>query len=169
MSHVLGIDVSSHNIDLVLLDEETNLAAWHRVELKGATYFDRLRQVPTRMPRWGWYEDHGIYLIGIETPKTRFMPSAAALFPVYGAVIACLPRHLPVWDIHPTAWRQTLGLPGNASKGQVAVAVHALGDGAPPKEHAWAQDALDAYAIARYARDTNQRGLQAAQPEGATA
>lgn len=162
MSTVLGVDLSSHAIDLVLLDENTNQGAWIRCELTGKTFFDRLRSVPAVMPKWGFYEDQNVYLVAIETPKTRFMPSAAALFPVYGAVIACLPRALPVWDVHPKTWRQTLGLPGNATKQAVAAAVHALQDGAPDPIWEWPQDALDAYAIARYARDTNHRGIQAA-------
>lgn len=164
MSAVLGIDLSSHAIDLVLLDEETDQATWDHIPVRGATFFERLRQVPARMPKWGWYEDHGIYLIAIETPKTRFMPSAAALFPIYGAVIACLPRRLEVWDVHPKTWRHGLGLSGSATKAQIAERAVALG--ARPE---WAQDAFDAYSIAYYARNANQRGLEAAQPEGAAA
>lgn len=158
MTTVLGIDVSSHAIDLVLLDEETNAGSWHHLKLQGKTSFDRLRKVPLVMPKWSFYEDMGVYLIAIEGPKTRFMPSAAALFPVYGAVISCLPRRLQVWDVHPTAWRQGLGLPGNAKKD--ACAARAVELGAQPE---WAvQDAYDAYSVALYARDTNQRGIQAA-------
>lgn len=161
MSCVLGIDLSSNAIDLVILDETTNKGTWLRCDLRGKTFFERLRAVPAAMPRWGFYEDQGVYLAAIETPKTRFMPSAAALFPVYGAVIACLPRALPVWDVHPTAWRQTLGLAGNATKQAVADAVHAIDDDSPDPIWEWPQDALDAYAIARYARDTNAAGITA--------
>lgn len=160
MSHVLGIDVSSHAIDMVKLDEETNRAEWTRHVLKGKTAFDRLRQVAAAMPPASYYDD--VYLTAIETPKTRFMPSAAALFPVYGAVIAHLPARMLVWDVHPKTWRHALGLAGNATKEQVAVAVRDLwlDDLRPGEVRNWSQDALDAYAVALYARDTNRAGVE---------
>lgn len=164
MSHVLGIDVSSHAIDMVKLDETSNRAEWTRHELKGKTAFDRLRQVPAAMPLASFYDD--VYLTAIETPKTRFMPSAAALFPVYGAVIAHLPARMLVWDVHPKTWRHALGLPGNATKEQVAAAVNAILIDTPGMGGfgyiAWEQDAKDAYGVALYARDTNRRGIEAA-------
>jgi hypothetical protein len=154
MPSVLGIDVSSHAIDLVKLDETTNAATWRRIQLEGATAFDRLRSL--RMPWRTFYDD--VYLIAIETPKTRFMPSAAAIFPVYGAVIAFIPSDLEVWPIHPTEWRKGIGLPGNASKAECGDRVHQL----HRPSHVWAQDALDAYAVAYTARTINQRGIEAA-------
>lgn len=177
MSVVLGIDVSSYAIDFVTIDEDTGAAAWTRHGLVGATAFDRCRDVPAAMPPPSFYDD--VYLIAIETPKTRFLKSAGALFPVYGAVTASLPRLAVVWDVHPTAWRQTLGLPGNASKDECAAAVERLrGDLAPCptatgcdcvdecdealRWKKWPQDAYDAYAVAHYARTLNQRGLEAA-------
>lgn len=163
MTAVLGIDVSSHAIDLIRLDESTGAADWTRLELHGKTAFDRLRQVPAVMPHGSFYD--GVYLAGIETPKTRFMPSAAALFPVYGAVVACLPARLEVWGVHPKSWRHALGLPGNATKEQVAQAVNELlfvtaGMGGFGYV-GWPQDAKDAYAVALYARDTNAAGIAA--------
>lgn len=154
MSSVLGIDVSSYAIDLVTIDETTHATEWVRVELLGATAFHRLRDLHRR--------DLGVdldtvYLAAVETPKTRFMRSAAALFPVYGAVVALLPRWLEVWDVPPTAWRKELGLPGNASKADCAARCMDLG----ARTH-WPQDALDAYAVAHYARNVNQRGIEAA-------
>jgi Holliday junction resolvasome RuvABC endonuclease subunit len=157
MSCVLGIDVSSHAIDFVALDETTNRAEWTRVDLIGGTAFKRLQDVAHQMPTRGWLEEHGVYLIAVETPKTRFLKSAGALFPVYGAVVAAMPRDVEVWDVRPTAWRQELGLPGNAPKADCAARCMALG--APTD---WPQDAFDAYAVAYYARNLNQRGLEAA-------
>jgi Holliday junction resolvasome RuvABC endonuclease subunit len=158
MPAVLGIDVSSRQIDMVYLDETTDEATWASFTLMGATAFDRLRDVAQVMPSRAWYEQRGIYLAAIETPKTRFMPSAAAIFPVYGAVIAQIPRSLELWDIHPTAWRAGIGVPGNASKGVCAAAVHQL----HIEAHYWSQDACDAYAVAYTARNTNQKGIEAA-------
>lgn len=163
MSSVLGIDVSSHAIDLIQLDETSTAAEWTRLPLAGATSFDRLRQVADVMPSASWYDD--TYLIAIERPKTRFMPSAAALFPIFGAVIAHLPATLPVWDVSPTDWRRGLGLKGNAKKDECAARV---GEIIRPtiittryREiiEEWPQDAFDAYAVAFYARELNARGI----------
>jgi hypothetical protein len=54
--NTLGIDLSSRAIDLVLLDENEQRAQWQRVELEGATAFDRARDVANKMPQPGWYE-----------------------------------------------------------------------------------------------------------------
>lgn len=177
MSAVLGIDVSSFAIDLVKLDETTNEATWERLPLTGKTAFDRLRQVHVQMHSDAWYDD--CYLAAIERPKTRSFVSASALWPVFGAVVALLPPGLLVWDVPPTAWRQELGLPGNASKDECATAVDLLrGDLAPCPTttgcdcdgecdkwltwREWPQDAFDAYAVAYYARENNRRAIEAA-------
>lgn len=160
MSAVLGIDVSTKAIDLVLLDENSDQATWDHLELRGATAFDRLRDIPLRMPKWGWYEDSNIYLIAIEAPYGRAQAGTLAkLSRVFGAVIACLPRALdPVWEVPPHDWRRELGVPGNAPK--QACAERCVELGAYP---AWAdQNAYDAYAVARYAREVNRRGIEAA-------
>jgi Holliday junction resolvasome RuvABC endonuclease subunit len=84
------------------------------------------------------------------------MPSAAALFPVFGAVLACLPNELEVWDITPAQWRHGLGLKGNATKDECAIVVDDLrGAGSPD----WPQDPIDAYAVAYYTRELNRRGI----------
>ena len=152
MSAVLGVDVSSHNVDLVKLDEDTNHAQWHRIPLTGPTAFDRLRTL--QMPTASYFDD--VYIAGIETPKTRFMASAAALLPVYGAAIHAMPAALQVWPVHPKTWRSTLGLKGNATKAEVAAQVLEL---APAIAHEWPQDALDAYAVALYVRTINQQAI----------
>lgn len=156
MSAVLGIDVSSFAIDLVKLDETTNEATWERLTLAGKTAFDRLRQVHVQMHSDAWYQD--CYLAAIERPKTRSFISASALWPVFGAVVALLPPALLVWDVPPTAWRQELGLAGNAVKD--VCAARAIELGAYPE---WAdQNAYDAWAVAWYAREVNARAIEAA-------
>lgn len=161
MPAVLGIDVSSFAIDLVRLDENTQDAHWDRIMLLGDTPFERLQSVQVLMPNTAWYDD--IYLAAIETPKTRFMNSAGALFPVYGAVVARLPQSLVVWDVHPKTWRRSLGLGGNAPKEAVRLAVELL---APDFCDSWMaelpQDAFDAYAVAYHARETNARAVEEA-------
>ncbi len=168
MSTVLGIDLSSRNIDLVWLDEDGPGARWARLPLAGPTSFARCRAVRAAMPPATAYD--GCYLAAIERPRTQSMVSAAALFPVFGAVLSCLPAALEVWDVLPQHWKQGLGLGGNASKEEAAREVYAL---AEPAVLGWAtngmrgpvqdvpQDALDAWAVAFYARELNARGIGA--------
>lgn len=160
MPTVLGIDVSTKAIDLVLLDESTNRCTWDHIPLAGVSAFDRLRDVPRRMPKWGWYEDQGVYLAAIELPMSRAAGSSIfKLNHVFGAVVACLPRALQtVWAIAPHEWRKELELAGNAPKQVCAARCVELG--AYPEWND--QNAYDAFAVAYMARQTNQRGLEAA-------
>jgi len=167
VSSVLGIDVSSHAIDMVKLDETSNDAEWTRFELQGADSFTRLRDVRSAMPGvFTFYED--VYIAGIEVPKSRYLKTAAALFPVYGAVVACLPTRLQVWDVHPKTWRQSLGLLGNASKLEVATAVRQILWDTSERPYddwgRWKQDAYDAYAVAYHVRETNLRAILEEEP-----
>ena len=157
MSSVLGIDLSSKAVDLVKLDETTNQATWRRVELEGKTAFERLRSISYRMPFRAYLDD--VYLIAIEAPMSRGQPGTLAkLSRVFGAVLMWIPSGFEVWEVSPVAWRKELGLPGNASKEEAAFAVDDLrGPGTPD----WPQDALDAYAVAYYAREQNRRGIAA--------
>lgn len=160
MSYVLGIDISSRAIDLVRLDETGTRAEWGCINLEGATSFQRLRQVSEQMPLESVYDD--CYLAAIERPKTHSFVSAAALFPIFGAVIACLPPALELWDVTPAQWRWGLGLKGNAKKEEAREAVWKISHGiftglteldGPP------QDAIDAYAVAYYARELSAKGI----------
>ncbi len=170
MSRVLGIDLSSFAVDLVLLDEDRDEAEWTRLVLgdEKTTALDRLRQVPTLMPRASFYDD--IYLIAIEEPYgSNQAGTQAKLNRVLGAVVACLPSNVQIWTVMPGDWRRALGLKGNASKEEAALTVCAIRQEAlsrwnvahwPHREwEVWPQDACDAFAVARYARDRNQRAI----------
>lgn len=164
MSVVLGIDVSSFAIDLVRLDENSNAATWRRVTLEGPTALARLRSLPRVMPRWPWYED--VYLAAIEAPYSRGQSGTLAkLSRVFGAVCACIPPSQEVWEVSPGDWRKELGLPGNASKDECGFRVVQLSQ-SWDDIHKWPQDALDAYAVAYYARQVNQRGVERRLPIG---
>lgn len=160
MSAVLGIDLSTKAVELVLLDETDNRASWDHLELEGADALARLRDLPRRMPRWAsrWYEDAGVYLVAIEAPYGRGQGGTEAkLNHVLGAIVACIPPAIPIWLVAPHEYRAHLELAGNAPKELVRQAVLELG--AYPD---WTQDACDALAVAHYARDINHRGIQAA-------
>jgi hypothetical protein len=161
---IAGCDYSTRFVDIVLLDEDTDAATWHRFPLKGQDAFDRARSVHHCDDGWplmsslGW-ED--VLAVGIEDPRGY---GAGSLYRVQGAILAAIPRGLLVHPLIPSQWRKTVGLPGNASKDQVSqfVVRHKLasiGDGrdtshvplgALPMPHGvtWPQDACDAYCIA---------------------
>jgi hypothetical protein len=157
---IAGIDYNTHAVDIVLLDEDTDAATWHRFELEGANAFDRARDVQRAFNFTSAIWDE-IIAIGIEEPRGY---GAGSLYRVQGAILVGLPWNRLVHPLIPSQWRKTVGLPGNASKDQVSqfVVRHKLasiGDGrdtshvplgALPMPHGvtWPQDACDAYCIA---------------------
>jgi hypothetical protein len=157
---VAGIDFSSHAIDVVTLDEDTDRAEWHRFPLTGSDAFDRARAVRAAMPGGSFWDD--VLACGIEQTQMRGSGMAAAysLYRVQGAVLACLPARLLVQPLIPSAWRKAVGIPGNAKKAEVY---------AWALEHCWQpwhdgapQDAMDAYCIALATRTLLQHGQAAA-------
>jgi len=172
VSGVLGIDLSTNAVDLVRLDGETDNARWMRLDLKGGeklTALERLRRVAGLMPSASFYDD--VYLVAVEAPYgTGQAGTLAKLSRVFGAVVACIPQRLEVWEVMPGDWRKELGLGGNASKEECALRVCSLRHQALVRwnvEHwphamweVWPQDALDAWAVAYYARQVNQREVE---------
>lgn len=155
MSAVLGIDLSSFALDLVLLDETTAEAQWHRFELSGADAFERCRDVARAMPSSSWFDD--VYLCAIEKPVSASFRAASAQLPVFGAVAVLLPERLPVWSLSPSEWKRELRIP--LARKPIADEIAAVvGDVA----HSWPQDALDACGIAYAAREANRRAIEAA-------
>jgi hypothetical protein len=159
MSFVVGCDVSTKAVDLVRIDETTQACAWNRIELRGTTALERLRDLPHRMPKpaSGWWDD--CYLAAFEAPMGRGQAGTIAkLSRVLGAVIAHIPTRIELWEVTPQDWRRALELPGNAPKDVCAARCVQLGAYAEWEQ----QDAYDAYAVAFFARQVNQRGIEAA-------
>jgi len=109
------------------------------------------------MPMPHWWDD--VYLAAIEVPESRFRVSLRAQLPIVGAIVACVPRKVEVWDVAPADWKRPLGIAVNDKP--------TLGDMpaieiVPPDSGDWSQDAIDALAIALYARDANALGIEAA-------
>lgn len=148
--NTLGIDLSSRAVDLVLVDENEDRASWQQIELEGATAFDRLCAVNALMPQPGWYVSHGVYMVAVEMPESRFVKSLRALLPIFGAVVAALPDDLPVWSLAPADWKRPMGL-GNAKPTPDNFPTFDVAD--------WSQDSLDALAVAKFARDTNAKAI----------
>jgi len=148
---IAGIDYSTKAVDVVLLDEDTDAATWHRFTLGAlGDGFDRARTVRAAMPSSSWWEDHGVAAIGIEDPRGY---GAGFLYRVQGGILQCLPRDVLVEPWIPSAWRTKVGLPGNCTKSVVACHVDEVrGAGGFGPIEAWPQDACDAYCIARATR-----------------
>lgn len=164
MSAVLGLDLSTKAIELVRLDESSNAAAWDHLQLEGHLALDRLRDVPRRMPRWNseFYDD--IYLVAVEAPYARAgIGALAKLSRVFGAIVACIPPRLEVWEIAPHDWRTEITVPGNAPK--EACAARCIELGARPDWND--ENAYDAFAVAYAARQINARAISPTTKEAA--
>lgn len=156
MSAVVGIDFSTHAVDLVTLDETDDTAIWERIPLEGETAWDRLldwRNITVA----GWDD---VFLAAIEfpTPDQR-----RVLAQMQGAIVARIPGRVPVWQFKPSEWRRACWLPGNASKGAVArfavLRWRNVPDVAAAVRLQMPQDAYDAFCIAWAARELNRTAL----------
>lgn len=139
---VVGIDFSSHAIDLVSLDYDSYYPTeWRRYELRGRDAFERTRYVSSAIPhRHSSYWDT-VAAVGIEHPAGHH--GTQALLRIQGAVLACIPLSILVEPWPPAKWRKATHLAGNATKADVAQAsINNLG------EPDWPQDAHDAHLIA---------------------
>ncbi len=145
---VVGIDISTRAIDLVRLDENDDRAEWLSVPLVGETAWDRVRSIRQRMPGSSWWDN--VYLAAIEKPFGHSRDGTIRL--AQGAVLACIPHHLELWEVAPATWKKTLGIPirDKPSWAHFARSLH---------DYTWPQDARDALAVALYARDLNAAGI----------
>jgi hypothetical protein len=146
---VVGVDVSSHAIDIVglPLDGEYPVKVQH-IPLPGlARAVERAQLAPDLIPRGGAWDE--VVRVAVERPYGPGGDTLFALHLVVGAVIGALPERLrPVLLLNPSSWRARAGLSGRASKADVKRFVRAM--------HApagfWKQDTCDAFCIARAAR-----------------
>jgi len=153
VSLIAGCDYSTKAVDVVLLDEDTLEASWRRYELEGHDAFERARSVAGLSTEarecssmWSdWVEE--CLAVGIEDPPyVKGNPATLRdLARVQGAILARLPRSLLVQPWAPSAWRKTVGLPGNASKKDVWYFVT---DPSLERANYWDFNACDAYCIA---------------------
>lgn len=157
---IAGIDFSTFAVDVVLLDEDSDGAEWHRftlADLPGWDAFDRARAVRAAMPSRSWWETNGVIAIGIEDPRGY---GAGHLYRIQGGILQCLPPDVLVHPWIPSSWRKSVGLSGNAKKADIAVhSLHQLGAITLEqiRQLGWSQDAHDAHLIARATRAALER------------
>lgn len=153
---IAGIDVSTKQIAVVLLDDDTDEARSYTVEL-GPDLWEACKYMWENFPP---LKLRGTWLVGIEDPMGRHnMGTAKKLGMVTGAVLSSLPLAVTVLPMPPTEWkRETCGVP-MAKKDEVAAWVGRTWTNIPALV---TQDELDAYAIAYAARAVNARAVEAA-------
>lgn len=153
MTLVAGVDYSSKAIDVVLLDESSEMATWHHFPLTGHDAFERVRDVHRafNFPSGIW---DNLLAVGIEDPRGY---GAGSLYRVQGAILAEIPWSVLVQPWIPGAWRKAVGLPGNATKDAITYFAkeRRIEHGASLFEQ-WPQDAYDAYCIALATRSLIQ-------------
>ncbi len=159
MSAVAGFDYDSNGVYGVLVDEDdgTWLGQMHADLACGpGDALERARRVPDLMPpRLSWL-DAGVVAIGLESTFSRDFRAATALCRIQGAIIACLPRELPL-HLLTAGGRRTPGwklLTAGAADDRTTsskqeVKEWALEHGAPA---GLVQDHYDAFCIARATR-----------------
>jgi hypothetical protein len=149
---IVGIDFSTFAVDIVLLEEDSNHARHlrRRLDLGPGKAIDRTRRVRDAMPARGAWRDAGVTAIGIEEPFSRAtMGGQVPLLITLGAIVATLPRDLPLALLRADDWRKACGLPIRGQRDQLKQASIGFA------ERAWAKPPLplddnvaDAFGIA---------------------
>lgn len=158
---IAGLDFSTKAVDIVLLNEDNDQAEWTRCPVydpRGPLY--AAESVRRMLPPPSWWEDNGVYMVGIEDPQSRFPHVAKALGMIAGAVASTLPFGLTVLQLRPQEWKRELCGEAKADKALVAsvAAGRILMAGGQCDD--WAQDAFDAYGVAFAARAINRRAIE---------
>lgn len=146
---VVGVDLSTRAIDFVRLDENEDHAIWDRAHLTGDSAWERIRDI-TAAPLAHVFEN--AYLVAIERPFSQSRNDSVRL--AEGAILACIPRGLEVWEVAPQTWKAHIGFRGRGKPGWADMPFTPSYEAA-----AWPQDAIDALGVALYARDTNAAGI----------
>jgi hypothetical protein len=142
VSWIVGIDYSTHAIDVVYIDEDDlNPPYWERFELAGQDAWERTRTVKF----WSLASDD-VLAVGLEEPRGQ---NSGVMYRIQGALLSRLPSTVLVQPWVPSAWRKAVGLAGGCSKTEVGMwAYQSMGRDDYLSAGGWPNDATDAYAIA---------------------
>lgn len=170
---VVGCDFSTKHIDLVKVPFDTGpRPEWTRVTLARGGAFTAACSVRAALGQrallGGYFDDVAAFYL--EDPMSRGLRVAKALGLIAGALIACVPARVTVIEqLQPGEWRNLVGLPGNATKDQVAEHAYkalaaAYGHWNQPGDECWCcwpQDGLDAFCLARAGLNLCEKGAAA--------
>jgi hypothetical protein len=162
---VCGIDYSVHAVDLVLLDETTDEATHTRISLAGAG-FHSARSLRRVFPGRSWWEERGVYLVGMEDPFSNRAHTTKVQGYIAGAIGALLPPELDIVLVPPQEWCRILTGSARAEKelirgaaaNRLAQTLHTSFQSRPWSE--WPQDAFDAYGVAYATRHLNRQAIE---------
>jgi len=151
-----GLDISTRNLDFVILNTEHPSECEHRrVELatEDGRWWESARGMEIKVAHLAWFDGFlaDVDLLGIERPYGPSRQSIASLHVILGAVLATIPQHITVLEVRPAEMRRHLGLPGNCSKERMHDAVWTKTNGYPLSELTTKHpcpDMLDAWAVA---------------------
>ena len=155
MASIAGFDYDSNGVFGVLVDEDNG--GWlgqMQADLAcgPGDAVARARRVRDLMPSRDGWADAGVIAIGVESTFSRDFRATAALARVQGAILACLPRDVPIHLLtangrRKPGWKiQTIG---TTTASKLEVRGWALDHGAPD---GLPQDFYDAFCIARATR-----------------
>lgn len=155
MSLIAGFDYDSRGVFCALCDEDDGGWRGHAqfdLDCGPGDAVERCRRVRLLMPARTDWTDSGVIAIGLESTFSRDFRAATSLARVQGAILACLPRTIPLHLLTANGrkvegWKLLTTGKTNASK--PAVKQWALDHGAPD---GLPQDVYDAFAIARATR-----------------
>jgi hypothetical protein len=156
-----GFDLSTKAIDVVtipfddVIEHEGERAIHTRVPLEldksdptaAHLYVCRI----LRASVWDKFDFEDVVVAFVESPVG---PGSRRLLPVFGALIAALPRDVAFCPLAPSEWKREFTGSGRSTKDDVSDTARAMGC---PAE--WSQDACDAFGIAWAGREMNLRAL----------
>lgn len=154
---IAGIDYSREYIDIVLLNDDTDTATWHRYDLRGKPdrAWDAARRTRATLPGPSFWDD--TWLCGIESGYRGRVNAVRALSLVQGAILACIPSSVTVVPIPEEEHKRVFCGSAKAIKEDIAQQAIRLG-----AQTLWVQDAYDAYSVAWCARELNERAIRRA-------
>jgi len=168
---VLGVDLSTRNIDLVLLDEDDpTQATHHRIKLN-QPWWESARNMRDILASRGNLRRPFRYtaaapaprghLAGVERPYGPNRQAIASLHTILGAFLASLPSWITPVEIRPADMRRELGLKQNCPKETMHGAIAARHTGTANTEYFnWPPDAFDAWAAGHAALRMCERNVK---------
>lgn len=162
MSAVLGIDYSTKAIDLVVLGDDTDAGEHFRfpIEHKEGAFY-AARNVRRVFPRRSWFEERGVWLVGIERPFGH-PQTLTALMRVQGAIIAMIPPELAVIETPQSEWLRVFANPEKLPTTSAGRKILAQDRARDLGFRNSLMDANDAYGIAWAVRTLNEKAIATA-------
>lgn len=155
---ILGVDLSTKAIDLVLLDEDDPAQATHHRIALATPWWNAATDMRNTLR--GIDHSENVHLAGIERPYGPSRQVIASLHTILGAVLASMPAHITCLEIRPADMRHELGLPGNCPKETMHFAVNRHFEEHGTCYTLWPPDAYDAWAAGHAALRMCERAAE---------